>query len=86
MSADYLRKKIGIGQEEEKWEKMFCAFKEQKEKNGNSDYFPSGWYVENEQLATWLEKQRAKYRNGTLGNDYIRHFEDIRFEWAQSRE
>ncbi|MFQ5714547.1 MAG: Helicase associated domain protein [Candidatus Scalinduaceae bacterium] len=66
---------------EAEWEEMFTALKEYKNKHKHCNV-PAIW-PENEQLGTWVNNQRAKYRNGKLSEDRTKRLEDIGFVWGQ---
>ncbi|HDY67604.1 MAG TPA: hypothetical protein ENH85_07425, partial [Candidatus Scalindua sp.] len=64
---------------ESQWKEMFVELKEYKRKYGDCNV-PKNWTV-NKQLAKWVSRQRAYYRNKKLSNDCIKHLEDIGFVW-----
>jgi superfamily II DNA or RNA helicase len=66
-----------------RWEEMFKALKEYKDKYGNYN-IPRDW-KENTKLANWIHTQRTYYKNGQLSNHQIKCLSDIGFVMTVSR-
>jgi len=61
------------------WDKRYNALVEYKNNHGNCDV-PVGC-PEDPQLASWVVRQRANYREGKLRDGYVKQLEDLGFEW-----
>ena len=83
LSKDHIKRLEDEGfiwdQLESQWEEMFAALKEYKDKHRHCNV-PRNW-LENKQLATWVNVQRANYRKGNLSEEHIKRLEDIGFVW-----
>ena len=61
------------------WDEMFAELEKYKENYGNCNV-PSSWQ-ENKVLASWVVRQRKKFRNDKLSDDCIELLEYIGFMW-----
>jgi hypothetical protein len=67
---------------EKRWQEMFEALKEYKDKHGNLNVY-SNWKEDCINLAPWLSTQRHKYQNNELSEGRIKRLEDLGFEWER---
>ena len=48
-------------------------------------YMPNNFIYKNENLGSWLSRQRAKYKNKELSEQQIKLLEDIEILWETKR-
>jgi len=73
------RKEAQLAKEEQQWKRQFAALVKYRRKYGHclvSDTWPA-----TRGLAKWVEKQRAKYRDGKLHLDRFRKLQQLGFAW-----
>jgi superfamily II DNA or RNA helicase len=85
LSNDRIKRLEEIGFEwnpfDSRWEEMFIALTEYKEKHGHCNV--SSRWAENNQLGTWVHRQRSNYQNKTISKDRIKRLEEIGFVWEK---
>ncbi|WP_080126619.1 DEAD/DEAH box helicase [Chlamydia suis] len=69
---------------EEEWEENFLELKRFREERGHCKV-PAG-YSQNPQLASWVRRQRADFKEGKLAEDKIERLEEIGFVWRVFEE
>ncbi len=82
LSIDELRKSITsriINKLGFNWDEKFGELVRFKEVNGHCNVLRN--YPENKQLATWINKQRSKYRKGNLLEVHVDKLNKINFDW-----
>jgi predicted helicase len=86
LSKNKVAKLNGIGMLWDKWDtawqKMFSALENYNERFGDCNV-PKSW-PENPRLATWVTKQRAVFKRGTLSPERVERLEVLGFVWSQS--
>lgn len=68
---------------ENRWAYMLSSLQDFRSKHGTWDV-PNDW-KENPQLASWVDVQRQRKREGKLSDDRVRALEDCGFPWRISR-
>jgi len=66
-----------------KWEEMYTALQEYKERYGDSNVH--GKWPKNQQLGKWVNSQRVNYRRGNLSDDQVKRLVSLGFVWGSNR-
>ncbi len=73
--AEYVQMKYGMN--------GYNQAKAYYEENGNLD-IPKGYISDGFGLGLWLDRQKKRYRNGKLSDEYIKLLEYIGIDWKEN--